>query len=80
MQRAAVAPVAVFVLLLSTVVFLEQFGRRTKSPMVQQFKETARFYRSINSYGLFADMTTRRPEIVIQGSRDGRTWQRARTH
>ena len=32
-------------------------------------------FRSFNSYGLFAVITTSRPEIVIQGSRDGRTWQ-----
>ena len=30
--------------------------------------------RSVNSYGLFAVMTTHRPEIVVEGSRDGRTW------
>ena len=28
----------------------------------------------VNSYGLFAVMTTTRPEIVIQGSNDGVTW------
>jgi Lipase maturation factor len=27
-----------------------------------------------NSYGLFASMTTTRPEIVVQGSRDGTNW------
>lgn len=32
-------------------------------------------FRSINSYGLFAVMTTRRPEILVQGSDDGRSWQ-----
>jgi predicted DCC family thiol-disulfide oxidoreductase YuxK len=32
-------------------------------------------FRSFNSYGLFANMTTERPEIVIQGSHDGVTWQ-----
>ncbi len=31
--------------------------------------------RSINGYGLFRTMTTERPEIVIQGSRDGSSWQ-----
>jgi hypothetical protein len=31
--------------------------------------------RSINRYGLFSIMTTRRPEIVIEGSRDGITWR-----
>jgi hypothetical protein len=28
----------------------------------------------VNSYGLFAAMTTTRPEIILEGSRDGRTW------
>jgi predicted DCC family thiol-disulfide oxidoreductase YuxK len=32
-------------------------------------------FRSINSYGLFAVMTTTRPEIIIEGSADGKTWQ-----
>jgi hypothetical protein len=31
--------------------------------------------RSVNRYGLFAVMTTRRPEIVVEGSEDGRTWR-----
>jgi hypothetical protein len=31
-------------------------------------------FRSINSYGLFANMTEERPEIVIEGSRDGAEW------
>jgi hypothetical protein len=30
--------------------------------------------RSVNRYGLFAVMTTRRPEIVVLGSNDGREW------
>jgi lipase maturation factor 1 len=31
--------------------------------------------RSVNRYGLFAVMTTTRPEIVIEGSRDGKAWK-----
>lgn len=31
-------------------------------------------YRTINGYGLFRVMTTRRPEIVIEMSEDGREW------
>jgi predicted DCC family thiol-disulfide oxidoreductase YuxK len=31
--------------------------------------------RSVNSYGLFAVMTTHRPEIIIEGSLDGRVWE-----
>lgn len=30
---------------------------------------------TFNTYGLFAVMTTERPEIVIEGSSDGRTWK-----
>jgi len=29
----------------------------------------------VNTYGLFAVMTTRRPEIIIEGSQDGETWK-----
>jgi len=32
-------------------------------------------FRSLNRYGLFAVMTTRRPEIVIEASDDGVTWK-----
>jgi predicted DCC family thiol-disulfide oxidoreductase YuxK len=32
-------------------------------------------YRIVNSYGLFTVMTTSRPEIIIEGSNDGRDWQ-----
>jgi lipase maturation factor 1 len=30
--------------------------------------------RSVNPYGLFAVMTTTRPEIIVEGSNDGVTW------
>ena len=32
-------------------------------------------FRSLNHYGLFASMTTERPEIVVEGSRDGEHWR-----
>jgi hypothetical protein len=31
--------------------------------------------RSVNTYGLFAVMTTTRPEIIVEGSDDGEQWQ-----
>ncbi|NIW80964.1 MAG: hypothetical protein GWN16_16525, partial [Calditrichae bacterium] len=31
-------------------------------------------FHMVNSYGLFANMTTERPEIIIEGSNDGETW------
>src|SRR4029077_1660325 len=30
--------------------------------------------RSFNSYGLFAVMTPTRPEIILEGSNDGKNW------
>jgi hypothetical protein len=32
-------------------------------------------FRSVNGYGLFRVMTTERPEIVVEGSRDGSHWK-----
>jgi hypothetical protein len=32
-------------------------------------------FRTINAYGLFAVMTRTRPEIIVEGSDDGRTWR-----
>jgi hypothetical protein len=31
--------------------------------------------RIVNSYGLFAVMTTERPEIIVEGSNDGQDWR-----
>lgn len=31
-------------------------------------------FRSVNGYGLFRVMTTERPEIILEASRDGSTW------
>jgi len=31
-------------------------------------------FHLVNGYGLFAVMTTSRPEIIVEGSRDGETW------
>jgi predicted DCC family thiol-disulfide oxidoreductase YuxK len=31
-------------------------------------------FQIVNTYGLFAEMTTTRPEIIVEGSNDGTTW------
>ncbi len=36
--------------------------------------QQTRPFRTINGYGLFRSMTTERPEIEVEGSRDGVTW------
>lgn len=40
-----------------------------------RLREIAAPLRSFNPYGLFAVMTTSRPEIIVEGSSDGIVWQ-----
>ncbi len=42
-------------------------------PLIRAYAWAAPF-RSVNNYGLFAVMTTTRPEIIVEGSADGRNW------
>jgi predicted DCC family thiol-disulfide oxidoreductase YuxK/uncharacterized membrane protein YphA (DoxX/SURF4 family) len=44
------------------------------APVVWLYDWT-RPWRTFNGYGLFAVMTQTRPEIIVQGSDDGRTWR-----
>ena len=48
--------------------------RSFPAPIVRLARAIAPF-RSVNTYGLFAVMTTTRPEIVVEGSDDLRTWR-----
>jgi hypothetical protein len=41
---------------------------------LSQFAALIAPLRIVNGYGLFAVMTTSRPEIVVEGSNDGATW------
>ena len=69
---------AAFGLLL--VASLLQMGRTLRG-RVEGFGPAAGFmrliapFRTVNTYGLFAHMTTSRPEIIVEGSRDGETWE-----
>jgi predicted DCC family thiol-disulfide oxidoreductase YuxK len=47
--------------------------RSFPAPVVALARAIAPF-RSVNTYGLFAVMTTSRPEIVLEGSDDGASW------
>ncbi len=44
-------------------------------PGIARTLEFLRPFRTVNSYGLFRVMTTERPEIVVEGSHDGRRWE-----
>ncbi len=62
-----------------------QVARRTVGlelapEVVRSAVQAAAPFRSVNGYGLFSVMTTERPEIVIEGSRDGQLWQPYELH
>jgi hypothetical protein len=44
------------------------------APLLRLYRVQQPFHL-VNGYGLFSRMTTRRPEIVIEGSNDRRSWQ-----
>lgn len=66
-----------FVLLLSGVVVFQQLGADLgKAPdWMKRARLVASPFRSVNGYGLFAVMTTQRPELEVEGSMDGEEWR-----
>ncbi|HMC26493.1 MAG TPA: lipase maturation factor family protein [Verrucomicrobiae bacterium] len=74
--RIATTVVAILILIVSSMLLLAMFrlGVNWPRPLISLYARTAPF-RSINNYGLFAVMTTTRPEIVVEGSNDGHKWE-----
>ena len=66
---AGVAP-ALIIALSSAVFFTGTFGARTTTLLSPLYP-----FGTFNNYGLFAVMTTERPEINIEGSLDGENWK-----
>lgn len=72
--------VAVAVLLLLNLFVI---GSWLRVPAPSWFNSTAqsiKAFRSVNPYGLFGVMTKERPEIVIEGSRNGEDWSAYEFH
>jgi lipase maturation factor 1 len=66
---------AAAVFLLTAIPFLERSGLPLYAPAtLRSIQYAVLGLRSFNTYGLFAVMTTRRLEIVIEGSNDATTW------
>ena len=51
------------------------FARKTAPRPLSSLQDWLGPLRSVNSYGLFAVMTTTRPEIIIEGTLDGKNWK-----
>lgn len=63
------------VVLLTSLQALPAITRRPVAPgWIESFLNKADPFRSLNHYGVFAVMTTSRPELIIEGSNDGITW------
>jgi len=63
----------VFIGGMSVLRFLELFSVELP-PGGGEILQVVEPLRIVNSYGLFASMTTTRPEIVVEGSSDGENW------
>jgi len=74
MHRGVTIAVMAFVLVSSGLQFLEMFSFPLPA-LALDYLSAISPLRIINTYGLFAVMTTTRPEIVIEGSQDGDTWR-----
>jgi len=72
-HRTVTMALMVFVLTTSGLQFLEMFRVPLPAP-ARTYLVWISPLRLINSYGLFAVMTTTRPEIVVEGSNDGANW------
>jgi len=74
--RVVVAAIAVVVISVTIVNFGTQMRWKVDWPKpILQLRTALSPLRIFNRYGLFAVMTTSRPEIIVEGSRDGKTWK-----
>jgi len=64
----------VLVITLSMTELVGMFGVNPPAPL-EAFTRRAGAFGIVNQYGLFANMTTSRPEISIEGSNDGVKWE-----
>ena len=72
-HRGVTLAVAAFVLVTSGLQFLEMFSFPLPE-LARNYLVRISPWRLVNTYGLFAVMTTTRPEIVVEGSNDGTHW------
>jgi predicted DCC family thiol-disulfide oxidoreductase YuxK len=72
---AVTVPLAFVLALIPMIQFCGMFGAKVPWPRpIAAVYQWLLPFRSINGYGLFAVMTTTRPEIVVEGSNDGVNW------
>ena len=72
-QRVFTAVLAGFIFMLGVGRLIETFTGDAPEPLKLLVRVSSPF-EIVNSYGLFAVMTTTRPEIIVEGSLDGENW------
>ncbi len=71
-ERAVAGLFAAFIFMLGMTHILSEFGAAPDA--LRTLARAAAPFQIVNSYGLFAVMTTSRPEIIVEGSNDGAAW------
>jgi lipase maturation factor 1 len=75
LQRALATVGALPIVAISGSLLVARLFSSARLPRsIERLHEAIAPLRSINPYGLFAVMTTKRPEIIIEGSNDGVRW------
>ncbi len=81
-QRAAIVPLALILFVLNGIWMADTLRADRRQHVfsrlpggLQTLLTWTEPFQLVNPYGLFRHMTTRRPEIIIEGSNDGRTWK-----
>jgi len=73
--RAVTLPLAAVILAVSLFQIISMFGVRSNLLLPAAVLDGwLAPLRTVNSYGLFAVMTTKRREIIVEGSNDGANW------
>lgn len=74
--EVVIAVVGVLLLALSLDPMVRLMHRAIPWPgFIRRMLDRFRPFLLVNSYGLFANMTTTRPEIIVEGSHDGTEWK-----
>lgn len=72
LERVLLGVFAAFIAVLGLTHVLDSFGDAPDALRI--LARAAAPFEIVNSYGLFAVMTTTRPEIIVEGSDDGNAW------
>ena len=74
LRRWVTAPVALVIFACGLLQLADLLSIQWLPPTAFRLLSDLEPVRIVNGYGLFAIMTTSRPEIIIEGSNDGETW------